>query len=40
MGNPWINLTFGDKGQPPFSLADASHFTTAIGLALREDEYT
>lgn len=35
LGNPWINLTIGDANTAPLSPADATHFTTAIGLALR-----
>lgn len=39
MGNPWINLSVNEgKGAAPLSQADASHFTTAIGLALRAEE--
>lgn len=39
MGNPWINVSLTDnKGAPPLSQADASHFTTAIGLALRDEK--
>ncbi|MEX1997969.1 MAG: type IV pilus assembly protein PilM [Candidatus Andersenbacteria bacterium] len=41
LGNPWINLTMGNgkETSPPLSNADAAHFTTAIGLALRSLEY-
>lgn len=35
VGNPLINLSRGDDKDSPLSLADAAHFTTAIGLALR-----
>lgn len=36
MGNPWTNIFFANKdNQPPLSPQDASHFATAIGLALR-----
>lgn len=40
LGSPWINLVVNDEGQsPPLSPADATHFTTAIGLALRLPAY-
>ena len=35
LGNPWINLTIKSDNTPPLSSADATHFTTAIGLGLR-----
>ena len=36
LGNPLINLLAEDTNKvPPLSVADAAHFTTAIGLALR-----
>lgn len=39
MGNPWTNISFANKdNQPPLSPQDASHFITAIGLALRLPE--
>lgn len=39
MGNPWINLSVSEgKGAAPLSQSDASHFTTALGLALRQEE--
>jgi type IV pilus assembly protein PilM len=35
-GNPWVNiLSGGEKKQPPLSLGESVHFTTALGLALR-----
>lgn len=42
LGNPWINLTMGSEPDSalPLSPADASHFTTAIGLALRQPEHS
>jgi len=42
LGNPWTNLLGeGKEGGAPMSTADATHFATALGLALRrpEDEY-
>jgi len=37
VGNPLINLAMpGEEKDMPLSLADATHFTTAIGLALRQ----
>lgn len=40
MGNPFINMMAGsaDNGAMPLSQADASHFVTAFGLALRQVE--
>lgn len=41
LGNPWINLMVDEKNNSsPLSPADATHFTTAIGLALRLPQYT
>ncbi len=42
LGNPWINLVVNEHrhNELPLSPADASHFTTAIGLALRLPQYT
>lgn len=38
IGNPLINLSLdSDSQSSPLSQADASHFTTAIGLSLRRD---
>lgn len=37
VGNPLINLSRGEEKDFPLSLADAAHFTTAIGLALRRN---
>lgn len=38
MGNPWTNILFnGKSGQAPLSPQDASHFVTAVGLALRSE---
>ncbi len=37
MGNPWINI-FQDENKAPLSPQDASHFVTAIGLALRTEK--
>lgn len=40
MANPWVNiLAEGKDGKMPLSAQDASHFVTALGLALREVEY-
>jgi type IV pilus assembly protein PilM len=40
LGNPFINLTSEDGSTtPPLSPADSAHFTTAIGLALRRNEF-
>ena len=40
LGNPWINLMMNDQRDGlPLSPADTSHFTTAIGLALRLPQY-
>jgi Tfp pilus assembly PilM family ATPase len=40
VGNPLINLAApGQEKDMPLSLADATHFTTAIGLALRPRTY-
>lgn len=40
LGNPLINMAAIDgNGVPPMSLADAVHFTTAIGLALRRADF-
>lgn len=38
LGNPWVNVAVGQGKNSglPLSMADASHFTTAIGLALRQ----
>lgn len=36
-GNPWTNLSF-PANRPPLSPEDASHFVTALGLALRHEE--
>lgn len=39
LGNPWTNLQLeGKKSGLNISVGDAMHFTTAIGLALRETE--
>lgn len=39
MGNPWTNLAReGASSAPPLSPQDASHFATALGLALRQKE--
>ncbi len=39
MGNPWTNIATDDPtGAMPLSKADALHFTTALGLALRHLE--
>jgi type IV pilus assembly protein PilM len=36
-GNPWVNiLATGWKKRPPLSLRESVHFTTALGLALRQ----
>ena len=36
-GDPWVNLLEpGKSAQPPMSLADSVHYSTAIGLALRD----
>lgn len=36
-GNPWVNLLgAGREKQPPLSLQESVHFTTALGAALRE----
>jgi type IV pilus assembly protein PilM len=38
IGNPWINLIGEDsKENAPLSPADAAHFVTALGLALRQE---
>ena len=38
MGNPWTNILLeGGREKAPLSPADASHFVTAFGLALRSD---
>lgn len=38
-GNPWVNiLAAGQVKQPPLSLQESVHFTTALGLALRNVE--
>jgi type IV pilus assembly protein PilM len=38
-GNPWTNIMTDDRtGAAPLSKADALHFTTALGLALRHQE--
>lgn len=40
LGNPLINITAeNENSMPPLSLADAVHFTTAIGLALRPRDF-
>lgn len=40
LGNPWTNLQpAGKKSGLNISVGDAMHFTTAIGLALRETEF-
>jgi Tfp pilus assembly PilM family ATPase len=39
MGNPWTNIiSQGNNKTPPLSAQDASHFATALGLALRQEE--
>lgn len=39
MGNPFINLIREEEGKtPPLTAADASHFVTALGLALRRED--
>lgn len=39
-GNPWVNiLGAGRDKQPPLSLQESVHFTTALGAALREVEF-
>ncbi|MEX0649377.1 MAG: type IV pilus assembly protein PilM [Candidatus Andersenbacteria bacterium] len=38
IGNPWTNIYFDSKEKAPLSPQDASHFITALGLALREPE--
>ena len=41
IGSPWTNLYADSQNQNfPLSQADASHFVTALGLALRQIEYT
>ena len=41
VGNPFINLTIDpEKQSAPISQEDAAHFTTAIGLALRNVDYS
>ncbi len=38
MGNPWTNIFVeGGRDKAPLSTTDASHFVTAVGLALRSD---
>jgi len=40
LGNPLINMVSAqDEAKAPLSQADATHFTTAIGLALRKRNY-
>lgn len=40
MANPWVNVVSDPRdGKMPLSSQDASHFVTALGLALREVEY-
>ncbi|MEX1112138.1 MAG: type IV pilus assembly protein PilM [Candidatus Andersenbacteria bacterium] len=38
IGNPWTNIYFEDASKAPLSPQDASHFVTALGLALRPPE--
>jgi len=39
MGNPWTNILAPQgEGVPSLSLQDASHFATALGLALRKED--
>lgn len=39
LGNPWTNIASAAGGQSqPLSAQDASHFATALGLALRREE--
>ena len=39
MGNPWTNIISQSSSKtPPLSPQDASHFATALGLALRQEE--
>lgn len=40
MGNPFININSNDKRPVPLSPADSSHFVTAVGLALRQVEFS
>lgn len=35
IADPWTNIYFEDKEKAPLSAQDASHFVTALGLALR-----
>lgn len=38
-GNPWINILAHEKNkQPPLSLKESVHFSTALGLALRKND--
>lgn len=38
-GNPWVNILLGEKAKKtPLNLRESVHFTTALGLALRNDE--
>jgi type IV pilus assembly protein PilM len=38
-GNPWVNILAGEKHKKtPLNLRESVHFTTALGLALREDK--
>lgn len=40
LGNPWTNLLAeGQEGEAPLSGEDAAHFATALGLALRREEF-
>jgi Tfp pilus assembly PilM family ATPase len=38
LGNPWVNLNFGDK-LPIINKNDSARYATAIGLAMRKNIY-